>query len=296
VANAVVIAGVALGSAITPPAVAYLVEGVGWQRALLCTAAPAFALAGLWFGLGRDGPRRASREENQRAAAGDDGAGVGQAPDRPGPAGSAGLLRDRNLWLLTVSYALLGYVSYIFVYWFFLYLVRERHFDLLEGSWLATMPWLLTLATMPLGGLLSDRLVARLGYPWGRRLLPLVALVLAGALLCLGARAENPYLAVGLFAVCEALVMAVEGTFWASAIEIAREHSGSGGGILNAGGNLGGLLSPYATPLIAERLGWVAALDVGAAVAVAAGLLWLWISPGGAARRQTAAAGGGPLP
>jgi hypothetical protein len=46
----------------------------------------------------------------------------------------------------------------------------------------------------------------------------------------------------------------------------------------------------------ADRLGWVVALDVGAAVAVAAGLLGLWISPGGAANRQTGATGGKPLP
>ena len=53
------------------------------------------------------------------------------------------------------------------MFWFFQYLVQVRHLDRLEGSWLATMPWLFTLATTPLGGLLSDRLVRRLGYPWG---------------------------------------------------------------------------------------------------------------------------------
>lgn len=284
VANAVVISGVALGSAITPPAVAYLVNGVGWQKALLFTAAPALAMAALWVFFSRDRPSLPPEEQ----------APIEDHAAKATHATGAGFLRDRNLWLLTLSYALMGYVSYIFVYWFFLYLVQERRFDMLEGSWLATMPWLLTLVTMPLGGILSDWLVRQLGYPWGRRLLPLGALTAAAGLLMLGARAENAYIAVAFFAVCAALIMAVEGAYWASVIEIAREHSGSGGGILNMGGNLGGLLSPTVTPLIAANLGWVVALDVGAAGAIAAGLLWFWISPGDSTRPR--ASGGDSTP
>jgi hypothetical protein len=33
----------------------------------------------------------------------------------------------------------------------------------MEGSWLATLPWLLALATTPLGGVISDQLVRGLG-------------------------------------------------------------------------------------------------------------------------------------
>jgi ACS family glucarate transporter-like MFS transporter len=75
--------------------------------------------------------------------------------------------------------------------------------------------------------------------------------------------------------------MAVEGPFWASMIEIAGESSGAGGGVLNMGGNLGGTLSPWLTPVLAAAFGWVAALDVAAAVAACSALLWLFIYPGG---------------
>jgi ACS family glucarate transporter-like MFS transporter len=270
VANAVVIAGVALGTAITPPIMTNLERVVGWRGALCITAIPALVMAAVWFVVGRDhGPELLPPKKIELESIG--------ASFRRLCVGGA-LLRDRNLWFLTLSYALMGYVSYIFIFWFFRYLVKERGFSSLEGSWIATAPWLLTLFTMPLGGALSDRLVRRLGYPWGRRLVPLVGLVTAGALVVVGSRVENAYVAVGLFAVCEALVMAMEGVFWASMIEIAREHSGSGGGILNMGGNLGGLFSPI-TPVIAGQVGWVAALDVGAGIGIVAGLLWLCISP-----------------
>jgi ACS family glucarate transporter-like MFS transporter len=141
------------------------------------------------------------------------------------------------------------------------------------------MPWLLTLVTTPLGGVLSDALVRRLGHRWGRRLVPLVALALAGGLLMLGARCERPYLAVALLAVCEALVMSVEGAFWAAVTEIDPARAGTSGGILNMGGNLGGLLAPVVTPWIAATFGWIAALDLAACVAILGGALWLWISP-----------------
>ena len=194
------------------------------------------------------------------------------------------LASKRSLWMLTLSYLLQGYISYVFVFWFFHYLVEVRHFSTLESSWLATMPWLLTIVTTPLGGLISDRLVRRLGYPWGRRLLPMLALVLAGSLLIWGAQVEDPYAAVVLLTICEGLVMSVEGPFWASMIEVAGEDAGSAGGILNTGGNVGGTLSASITPLIAKPLGWDAAFGVAAGLSALGALLWLWINPNRSAK------------
>jgi ACS family glucarate transporter-like MFS transporter len=277
-ANSLVIAGIAVGSALTPPALAHLAVAVGWQAALLVSSLPAFVMALVWLWYARDEPpstlRQAVHRERTEARKATAPALSPHQPER-----NAKLLRDANLWLLSLSYALQGYVSYVFVYWFFLYLVQVRHFTLLEGSWLATMPWLLTLITTPLGGVLSDVLVRRAGHPWGRRLVPLVALALAGGLLMLGARCEHPYLAVALLAGCEALVMSVEGAFWATVTEIAPARAGTAGGILNMGGNLGGLLAPLVTPWVAATFGWIAALDLAAGVAILGGGLWLWISP-----------------
>jgi ACS family glucarate transporter-like MFS transporter len=277
-ANALVIAGIAVGSALTPPALAHLAVAVGWQTALLVSSLPAFLMALVWLWYSRDGSPSALRQvvhlertEAQKATA--------RALSPRQPEWNTRLLRDTNLWLLSLSYSLQGYISYVFIYWFLLYLVQVRHFTLLEGSWLATMPWLLTLLTTPLGGGLSDVLVRRAGHPWGRRLVPLLALTLAGGLLMLGARCERPYLAVVLLAVCEALVMSVEGAFWAAVTEIAPARVGTAGGVLNMGGNLGGLLAPLVTPWVAATFGWIAALDLAACVAILGGGLWLWVSP-----------------
>jgi ACS family glucarate transporter-like MFS transporter len=76
-----------------------------------------------------------------------------------------------------------------------------------------------------------------------------------------------------------ACILCVEGPFWASMIRIAGPKSGTGGGIMNMGCNVGGLISPVLTPLLATFIGWENALHVAAALAIIAALLWFWIKP-----------------
>jgi MFS transporter, ACS family, glucarate transporter len=302
-ASAFVIAGISVGSAIAPPLVVHLTMQGGWQQALGLSSIPAFAMSAIWFIFSRDEPARrpgTQPSETREGKAPADSTSTGEARPESEASWEGGAprsyLRNRRLWILTLSYALQGYISYIFVFWFFQYLVHERHLDMLESSWLATAPWLLAMITTPLGGIISDQCIRRFGYPWGRRLWPMLAMPLAGGLLIVGARVEQPYVAVALLTLCQGLVMSVEGAFWASLIEIEREHCGAGGGILNMGGNLGGVLSPWITPLVGDRIGWIPALDIGAAVSTIGGLLWLGVSPMARRPRRLTLADAAPVP
>lgn len=55
--------------------------------------------------------------------------------------------------------------------------------------------------------------------------------------------------------------------------------SATAGGIMNMGSNVGGMISPVLTPLIASHIGWERALQVAAVLAITSSLLWLWIKP-----------------
>jgi MFS transporter, ACS family, glucarate transporter len=101
----------------------------------------------------------------------------------------------------------------------------------------------------------------------------------AAIFLVVGARAENGYLAAAILAVCTGLILGAEGAYWASANQIAGKNAGFTGGLMNTGGNLGGVISPTMTPLLAQYFGWVHALDFAGFVAIGAAVLWLWISP-----------------
>lgn len=263
-ANGVVIAAIGLGSALAPPLFSSIMVRWGWRAALLVSSLPALVVALAWLRTQEPASIRPS-----------------ESATRPEPAkGAAGRpLCTPSFILLSASYTLQGYVGYIFVFWFYLYLVQERHFDLLRGAALSSLPWILSIVSIPLGGYLSDRIAAgRAGLTWGRRIVPLVALVFAGILLALGAHAGSPYSAVVYLALSTALVLSVEGPFWAAMMEIAGESSGTAGGIMNMGSNVGGLISPALTPVLAAKLGWENALFVAAGISVVGGLLWLGIS------------------
>jgi MFS transporter, ACS family, glucarate transporter len=62
-------------------------------------------------------------------------------------------------------------------------------------------------------------------------------------------------------------------------MEVAASRSGTGGGVMNCGANVGGMISPVLTPILAGYMGWKNALYVAAALALVGAGLWLGISP-----------------
>jgi ACS family glucarate transporter-like MFS transporter len=271
-ANGLVIAAIGLGSAIAPPLVGAVMVRFGWRAALAVSGLPALGVAIAWLALRRMPPELAAV-----ATAG--GHAEEHGPAVPETAAERGHLATRSFALLTASYTLQGYVGYIFVFWFYLYLVDVRHFSLLKGALLSSLPWLLSIVSIPLGGTVSDVLVRRLGPAWGRRVVPMVGLIGGSVFIAVGARTNDAIVAAVCLALATALVLSVEGPFWATMTELAGRKSGAAGGVMNMGSNLGGLVSPALTPVLAAAIGWENALHVAAALSVVGGLLWLGISP-----------------
>jgi ACS family glucarate transporter-like MFS transporter len=258
-----VLASIGIGSAVAPPLLGFVTLHWGWRAALLVVAVLAILVAMLWW----------------RSAPLTHAAGAARATSQDGTvAASKSPLRLRSFWFLTVSYTLQGYVGYVFVFWFFLYLVQVRHFAFLRAAWLTTLPWISSLVVIPLGGVVSDWAVKRWGSTWGRRSLPLPAMVLAAGSLLFGARTGNVWLAALSLTAATALVLATEGPYWASMTQLSGPQSGIGGGVMNFGSNLGGLISPVLTPWLAARVGWESALGVAAVAAVAAATLWMGVT------------------
>jgi len=264
-ASGIVLASIGLGSALAPPLLSHVMTNWGWRAALFLSALPALVVALIWRKVAE--PPSRTQAEGEKFPAPESGTGWAR-------------LRTPGFALLTLSYTLQGYVGYIFVFWFYLYLVQERKFDLLQGAWASTLPWVLSMGSIPLGGLLSDRLaVSGLGPAWGRRAMPILGLGSSGILIAIGAHTESPVTAAVSLALATALLLSVEGPFWATMIGIAGPSSGAAGGIMNMGSNLGGFVSPMLTPLLARHIGWENALYVAAALSLVAAALWLGIHP-----------------
>ncbi len=275
-ANGVVLASIGIGSALTPILLGPVSVRWGWRPALLEAAALAALSALVWWAMAPGSITQRSARASVVATS------LGNAT-RKSPLQNATVnwpspLGQRSFWCLTASYTLQGYVGYVFIFWTYLYLAQVRHFDLMKAAWLTTLPWICSLVAIPLGGFLSDLAARRWGATWGRRAVPIPALLLSSALLALGARAETAAVAVASLALSTALVLSTEGPFWASMNQLAGPRSGTAGGVMNFGSNLGGMVSPVLTPWLASRLGWGMALTLTALVAVLSGLLWMGVA------------------
>jgi ACS family glucarate transporter-like MFS transporter len=269
--------GLGLGAAFTPPLITHLMSSLGWQRALLWASLPAIALISIWAWYGRNTPR-----EHPSVSA-DELAEIGGENNAPVDTTISlkqllNILTNRNVLLLAISYLCLNYSFYLLSNWVFLYLVQERKFSVLESGWLASTPPLAAALGAGVGGLITGALCLRVGNRWGYRLVPLVSLPIAGALLLVSVDAANPYLAVVGLACCFAAVELNEGAYWGAAMTVGRGETMAVSGVMNTGGNLGGIIGiPIIGYLSGEHL-WRTAFVVGAGFAVASAVAWLGIS------------------
>lgn len=268
--------GLQFAAAATPLVVAYLMTSLGWQQALFWPALPAVIVIALWAWYGRNAPaEHPSVTPEEIAELGEDSAAQGQTSITWQRLGR--LLANRSILLLTFSYVCMNYVFYLIANWCFLYLVQERHFTLLQSGWLATLPPLAAGLGAGMGGKIVNGVCARYGNRWGFRLVPMIALPASGVLLLVTVHLSNPYVAVIALALAYATVELTEGPFWAATMFVARSDTMSATGVLNTGGNVGGLIG---IPIVGYLTGhgqWTAAFVVGALFSLVGALAWLGI-------------------
>jgi MFS transporter, ACS family, glucarate transporter len=268
--------GMQFAAAATPPIVALLMNSVGWQKALFWPALPAIFVIVLWAWYGRNTPKE------HPAVTAAELAELDVRPLEQSPTTISGrrimkVLGNRSIMLLTLSYVCMNYVFYLIGNWCFLYLVQERHFNILESGWLAMIPPLAAGVGGGIGGKLVAVLCDRIGIRWGFRLLPMLALPTSGILILLAVNLNSPYGAVVALALAYAVLELNEGAFWGATMFVARSDTMSATGVLNTGGNIGGLIG---IPIVAYLSGgghWTAAFVIGTVFAVLGAIMWLGI-------------------
>jgi ACS family glucarate transporter-like MFS transporter len=260
-AAGVMLAGVGAGSAFAPPLIASLMLHFGWRSSFyVCGGIGVVSAIIFHFYLAR-GPRATEKSE----------------PKILQPTPWKQILSHPQLWLLTISDFLHGYIVYFYFYWFYLYLVDVRGFSLLRGSWFATLPFFAMMVLAPLGGWSSDRLVARIGRVRARRRVAMSGLVAGAVLIFLGATLHNAYAAIACLALAAGSIYFALGCYWVTALEIFPPYSATVSGVMNAGANLGGAISPILSAWVAVHYGWMATLCIAAGFSLAAAVLWKFI-------------------
>lgn len=271
----IAIGGIGIGAAITPPITAWVMVNYGWQTAFYLSSGLGLGLAAIWWYLAADRPTSHRWHKSHKT----------EPPSLSVPTTQPSIpwsvfRRTPSVWWLVVSYGCLGYVAYVYLSWFYLYLVNVRGFTVLSGGLFAAAPFLMILVSCPAGGWVTDRLAIRHGITKGRQIVGMLGMGLAAGSIALGANMESPYLAIASLSLGAGWLYFTIGAYWSSTSDLSPTHAGSLSGFMNMGANIGGALSPTFTPWIAQQWGWTASLSVAAAMALIGGIMWLGIHPG----------------
>lgn len=275
-ASGLIHCGAGLGGAFAPLFIAAIIQYSGWRAAFLLSGILTSAVVVLWWrGAGNDpsGHPRVSREELQLILA--EKEEMRRMP--PDIAWCRRALCSPSAYLLCLSEVFYGLTGFVFVTWFYPYFVEQRHAGTMVSAAISSLNYLAMAAAAPIGGLLCDRAVRRWGTPWGRRVVPLVAISLSGACSFVAPIIPNNALAAGVYALACGLLYAAAAAFWSTLIDITRRGTGVLGGLMNGCGSLGGAMGTIGFPWLLAHLGWTAALQCAGLMGILSGLIWLWI-------------------
>ncbi len=256
--------GAGIGGACTPLLFSWMNARFTWRGAFIVAAVGSAILGAIWYWYVRDYPH-------------DEMPARGSKPIRP-PTPWKELLTNRDLMLLTAGYFTVNYFEYIFFFWLYYYFGQIRKMGMDQSAIYTTLMWIAWIVMTPIGGWVSDRLIVVLGMRNGRRIVPIAGLTISAILVYIGCNVTGTLPTVVLLCLSLGFAASTDGPYWAAAIDASGKHSGTGGAIFNTGGNLGGMLAPALTPLIAKWAGWSAGLYAGGAVALLGVMVWFFMA------------------
>ncbi len=252
-------AGSSLGSAIAPPAVAFLTLRFGWRSAFVFTGAAGLLWLAAWLIL-YDSPHR-SRLITQAEYAELSREIPPASETKPGGASRVdwrGVLRTRACRTLILARFFTDPVIYFVIFWLPEYLHKERGFNTAMVGWYAWVPYVFGGAGYVGGGLLSSWLM-RKGWslPSARK-----AVMLWGALLLPSAILAPlvPNAGLAIAAIC--LVTAGHG-FWVANLQalpadlFPAKEVGTITGFSGSGGAVGGMIANLGTGWIVQHFSYL---------------------------------------
>ena len=278
-ANGIIFAGVGAGAATAPPLISYIAEHWGWHWTFWLTALLGVGISAVWYITGRDRPEDHPWVTPEEAAYIRAGVSKQSAQSGSSAVPWGAIFRSKDVMAVTASYFGYCYVAYLFFSWFFTYLREVRGLDLKSSALYGMLPFMAMSTCSPLGGWISDRLTLRYGKRIGRCGIAVIAQALAGVFLALGTQATSAPMACVVLAGGAGALYLSQSSFWSVTAGIAGRSAGSVSGVMNMGGQFGGVVTASLTPWIALHFGWTPSFLVAAGMAVASGLAWLLVDP-----------------
>jgi sugar phosphate permease len=273
------------GAALAPPLVLLIMLNLGWRWAFVICGAIG-AVWSLWWGLSY----RNLPEDHAMVNRAELEAIRGVGPDgkiNPPPVAEqtqvpwGTLLRSPNMWAIMLAYFTYVYCLWIFLTWLTKYLIDVRHFTLLKGGLLASLPLWAGVIGDTVGGLATDGLLRRTGNAkLARASVAITGLLGCAVFIVPAALTGDPYVAVGCLTASMFFLECTIGPSWAVPMDTGGKYSGTVSGMMNMAGNFGGALSPIVFGYLAVGDRWEAPFIVAAVLLVIGSGIWaFWIDP-----------------
>jgi sugar phosphate permease len=191
------------------------------------------------------------------------------------------LLSSGNMWAVMCAYFTYVYCLWIFLSWLTTYLIEVRHFTLLKGGLLASLPLWAGVIGDTAGGLATDYLLRRTGSAKiARRTVAITGLLGCAVFITPAALTEDAMTAVICLTISMFFLECTIGPSWAVPMDTGGKYSGTVSGMMNMAGNFGGAISPIVFGILAQNGNWAAPFIVAAALLVAGSAVWaFWIDP-----------------
>ena len=295
--NGMVTGAALLGIAATYSLFGFMMDKLTWPGAFLAAGLATSVLTVIWLLTTTDHPQEPMVDNASAAATGigleiavmatwEPAAAIAAAPRFDGFGSVASLLRNRSLVLIAISYGAYGYFQYLFFYWVEHYFNKILKLSTEQSRFYSMIVSLATALGMVAGGFLSDRLESLWGARRGRAAVAICGMSCSALFAVVGVHLERPDWVVVCFALAMSTLGMCEGPFWTTAVELGGPRGGLAGAILNTGGNIGGTLAPFATPLFAHYFSsWQAGIELACVISGAGAVLWFWIKPPAATTR-----------
>lgn len=232
-------AGNKLGPAIGIPLAAAILVAYGWHAVFYVTSVLSLIWIALWFLIYRTNksilPERASRS-------------VANGPRVPW----GQLFKRRNTWALILGQFGYLYVLYVFLSWLPSYLVLQRHISIGHSGSLGSLPFVISIVTTLLGGILADSWVKKTGRKTlARKAIIGCGLLLSTVFIIIAAFAQNTVPAVIFLCLTMASIGLVTGSVNSLPMDLAEPQAVSSlSSLQNFGGNLGASFAPLITGLM----------------------------------------------
>lgn len=266
-----------LGTAITPPLVAWLIAVITWRGSFFVLGIVSLCWALIWAVYFRDNPTdhsRISAPELESLPT-----YITQADRRKKSVPWFSLAR--RMFPVTLVYFCYGWTLWLYLAWIPSFFLHSFRLDMKNSAFFSSGVFFAGVVGDTLGGVVSDRILSKTGdRKMARRNL------VVGGFLCSLAFTLLMFFARNVSSAALCLSMAfffaefTIGPMWAIPMDIAPQFSGSASGLMNVGSPLAAIISPLVFGYLIDRTGnWNLPFLISILVLLVGSVAAFWMRP-----------------